>query len=87
MRSGAGVDEIFNPIWFAFDIMERFLGPAFTVDDTVNTEEELFQNVTTPPTQGSDPKPSETMPSKPPQTKERESSQTVHNSANNSKTN
>lgn len=41
MRSGAGADDIFNPIWFAFDIMERFLGPTFIVDDTVNTEEQV----------------------------------------------
>ncbi|KAL4091735.1 hypothetical protein QTP88_026382 [Uroleucon formosanum] len=40
IRSGAGADDVFQPIWFAYDIMERFLGTNFEVVETINTEDE-----------------------------------------------
>ncbi|CAG4997056.1 unnamed protein product [Parnassius apollo] len=39
MRSGAGSDEIYEPIWFAYRIMESFLLPVYTSRATLNTEE------------------------------------------------
>ncbi|KAL4101009.1 hypothetical protein QTP88_021030 [Uroleucon formosanum] len=45
IRSGAGTDDVFQPIWFAYDIMERFLGTNFEVVETINTEEEMSENI------------------------------------------
>lgn len=38
IKSGASSDDIYNPIWFAYDIMEQFLAPVFHCNDTINTE-------------------------------------------------
>ncbi|KAL4083102.1 hypothetical protein QTP88_028432 [Uroleucon formosanum] len=45
IRSGAGTDDVFQPIWFAYDIMERFLGTNFEVVETINTEDEMSENI------------------------------------------
>ncbi|CAH1978291.1 unnamed protein product [Acanthoscelides obtectus] len=39
IRSGAGADDVFQPIWFAFEIMESFLGSLYDVAETINTED------------------------------------------------
>lgn len=38
IRSGADADDVFQPIWFAYDVMERFLGTNYDVEETINTE-------------------------------------------------
>ncbi|KAI5730206.1 hypothetical protein M8J76_011220 [Diaphorina citri] len=38
IRSGAGAEDVFNPIWFAFELMESYLGTTYDVEDTINTE-------------------------------------------------
>jgi hypothetical protein len=45
IRSGAGTDDVFQPIWFAYDIMERFLGTIFEVVETINTEDEVSKSI------------------------------------------
>ncbi|GBP73696.1 hypothetical protein EVAR_51609_1 [Eumeta japonica] len=37
-RSGAGSDDIYEPIWFAYAAMESFLLPVYTTRNTINTE-------------------------------------------------
>jgi hypothetical protein len=44
IRSGASADDVFQPIWFAYDIMERFLGTNYDVEETINTEDEVSEN-------------------------------------------
>ncbi|CAH2088947.1 unnamed protein product [Euphydryas editha] len=39
IRSGAGSDDVYKPIWFAYDLMESFLGPVYTCSNNVNSEE------------------------------------------------
>jgi hypothetical protein len=29
---------VFQPIWFAYDVIERFLGTNYDVEETINTE-------------------------------------------------
>lgn len=41
LKTGTGADDVFQPIWFAFEIMERFLGPTYVVEETINTEEQV----------------------------------------------
>lgn len=41
IKSGAGTEDVFQPIWFGFDIMESFLGNAYDVEETVNTERDV----------------------------------------------
>lgn len=41
IKSGMGADDVFQPIWFAYDIMERFLGTNYEVKETINTEDEV----------------------------------------------
>lgn len=43
IRSGAGAQDIFQPIWFAFDTMERFLSTMFEAEETINTEHKLIE--------------------------------------------
>lgn len=38
MRSGAGVEDIYEPIWFAYEAMEKFLLPLYKCRSTINTE-------------------------------------------------
>ncbi|CAK1550183.1 unnamed protein product [Leptosia nina] len=38
IRSGAGADDIYKPIWLAYDLMESFLGPVYTSTNNINTE-------------------------------------------------
>lgn len=39
--AGAGADEVFQPIWFAYDLMESFLGTIYDLEETINTEDEV----------------------------------------------
>ncbi|CAH2101071.1 unnamed protein product [Euphydryas editha] len=39
IRSGAGSDDVYKPIWFAYDLMDSFLGPVYTCSNNVNSEE------------------------------------------------
>lgn len=41
VRSGAGTEDMFQPIWFAYDAMENFLGTIYSVEETINTENEV----------------------------------------------
>ncbi|GBP52425.1 hypothetical protein EVAR_4708_1 [Eumeta japonica] len=45
MKSGAGEDDVYQPIWVYYDFMESFLMPIYKCNNTINTEEE---NVTSP---------------------------------------
>lgn len=44
IKSGAGTDDVFQPVWFAYEIMERFLGTNYEVEETINTEDEVSKN-------------------------------------------
>ncbi|VVC94911.1 unnamed protein product [Leptidea sinapis] len=39
IRSGAGSDDVYTPVWFAYDLMESFLRPVYTCSNNVNSEE------------------------------------------------
>lgn len=39
LLSGSSADEVYQPTWFAYDAMERFLGTIYDVNETINTEE------------------------------------------------
>lgn len=41
IRSGLGADDVFQPIWFAYDLMESFLGTIYDIRETINTEDEV----------------------------------------------
>ncbi|XP_049880223.1 uncharacterized protein LOC126376710 [Pectinophora gossypiella] len=43
MRSSAGADEIYNPTWYAYEIMESFLLQVYTSNETLNTETQSQQ--------------------------------------------
>ncbi|XP_063823473.1 uncharacterized protein LOC135073289 [Ostrinia nubilalis] len=43
MRSGAGADEIYNPTWYAYEIMESFLLQVYTCNEGLNTETQSQQ--------------------------------------------
>lgn len=38
MKIGSGAEDIYKPIWFAYDFIESFLLPVYTCNSTVNTE-------------------------------------------------
>ncbi|KAF6215703.1 hypothetical protein GE061_000034 [Apolygus lucorum] len=40
LRTGTGTEDVFQPIWFAFDVMESFLGKIYDVEETINTEDQ-----------------------------------------------
>ncbi|CAG4961528.1 unnamed protein product [Colias eurytheme] len=47
IRSGAGSDDVYTPVWFAYHLMESFLEPVYTCSNNVNSEESslsLHQN-------------------------------------------
>lgn len=46
MKSGAGVDDIYQPIWPYFEIVEEFLAPVYLCDKTINTEEGFVSKIT-----------------------------------------
>ncbi|KAL1488450.1 hypothetical protein ABEB36_014921 [Hypothenemus hampei] len=37
VHSGAGAGEIYKPVWFAFELMNSFLGEGLTCKSTINT--------------------------------------------------
>ncbi|XP_022820151.1 uncharacterized protein LOC111352063 [Spodoptera litura] len=41
MKSGKGAEgeDVYEPIWFAYKMMENFLGPVYNCGDTINTED------------------------------------------------
>jgi len=39
IRSGAGVNDIYKPIWFAYEYMESFLSPVYECQSTINTQD------------------------------------------------
>lgn len=41
-RSGAGTSEIYKPIWFAFEMMDSFMGEGLTCKKTQNTVSQLI---------------------------------------------
>ncbi|CAK1597890.1 unnamed protein product [Parnassius mnemosyne] len=38
IRSGAGANDTYKPIWFAYDLMESFLVPVYNSTQNINTE-------------------------------------------------
>lgn len=38
-RSGAGANDIYKPIWFAYEYMESFLAPVYECQTTINTQD------------------------------------------------
>lgn len=38
IASGAGIDDIYQPSWFAYSLMESFLHSVFEPEQTINTE-------------------------------------------------
>ncbi|XP_045775066.1 uncharacterized protein LOC123873979 [Maniola jurtina] len=40
LRSGADEDEVFRPVWFAYDAMESFLGSVYDIDGSIKQYEE-----------------------------------------------
>ncbi|XP_044751072.1 uncharacterized protein LOC123311270 isoform X2 [Coccinella septempunctata] len=43
MESGADAEDVLQPVWFAFEAMERFLGTVYGMEDAMNTEVEPQQ--------------------------------------------
>lgn len=41
LKSGVGLEEVYKPIWFAFDLMHSFLGHLYKCKTTINTEKEV----------------------------------------------
>lgn len=41
LQSGAGCEEVHKPIWFAFDLMNSFLGNLYKCKNTINTENQV----------------------------------------------
>lgn len=39
VRSGAGGDDIYKPVWLYYDDMEKFLASIYECNTTVSTEE------------------------------------------------
>lgn len=37
LKSGAGVDDVYCPVWFAFDLIDNFLGSVFKCKQTMPT--------------------------------------------------
>lgn len=38
IKSGAGHNDVYKPIWFAYEIMEAFLAQVYEVHKTCNSE-------------------------------------------------
>jgi hypothetical protein len=38
IKSGASSDEVYKPTWYAYEVMEGFLGSLYDCDPTCNTE-------------------------------------------------
>lgn len=41
IKSGAGVNDIYKPIWFLYELMESFLGDVNECLPTINTERQV----------------------------------------------
>lgn len=41
-NSGAGVDDVYKPIWFAYEIIDSFFGDTTTCKKTINTVSSNF---------------------------------------------
>ncbi|CAH1975903.1 unnamed protein product [Acanthoscelides obtectus] len=51
IRSGAGGDDIYKPIWFAYSFMETFLGQIYDCHPTINSQDTIsLDNETLEPT-------------------------------------
>ncbi|XP_045500098.1 uncharacterized protein LOC123697599 [Colias croceus] len=48
IRSGAGSNDVYTPDWFAYDLMESFLGPVYTCSNNVNSKERTLPEETAP---------------------------------------
>ncbi|CAH1998796.1 unnamed protein product [Acanthoscelides obtectus] len=46
IKSGAGPDEVYTPGWFAYNLMESFLGPVYKYSTVVTEEESEIWEVT-----------------------------------------
>ncbi|KAL4126795.1 hypothetical protein QTP88_011004 [Uroleucon formosanum] len=49
IRSGAGVNDIYKPIWFVYEYMESFISPVYECQSTINTQDtrKLLKNAIT----------------------------------------
>ena len=45
-RSGASTDELYTTNWFAYTLMDSFLGPVYNKDDNVTINTEVSENNT-----------------------------------------
>lgn len=41
IHSGMEADDVYEPIWFAYQMMENFLSPVYDCEDTVNTADTI----------------------------------------------
>lgn len=39
IKSGAGEEDVYKPIWYAYDLMESFLGRIYDCNPTISTQE------------------------------------------------
>ena len=42
IHSGAGTDKVYKPIWFAYEILDTFLGSGVTCNKTLNTVSNIY---------------------------------------------
>ncbi|OWR53195.1 uncharacterized protein LOC116778156 [Danaus plexippus] len=45
LKSGAGEDDVYKPVWLYYDAIETFLAPVYKCHVTINTEEGLISPV------------------------------------------
>lgn len=45
IKSGAGVEDVYRPVWFAYEYMDSFLGSVFKCKKTINTVSFLLINM------------------------------------------
>lgn len=41
IKSGAGANDIYKPIWFAYEYMESFLAQIYECQTTINTQDDV----------------------------------------------
>ena len=46
LTSGAAMEEVYKPVWFAYDVMEQFLGPVYNANSTVHTKSNVSRRKT-----------------------------------------
>lgn len=41
IRSGAGAEDVYKPVWFAYEYMEGFLAQVYEVHKSINTQNQV----------------------------------------------